>query len=66
MAEFFFKPPTLTAGSSAPLKPKEAHSTSLERSKPRFLTQYMFKGITALLMYFISIQSTLISIVLIQ
>ena len=58
----FFKPPTLMAGSSAVLWPKKTHSTSLERSKPPLLTQTLFKSLAALLMYFISFQSTLISI----
>ena len=62
----FFKPPTLMAGSSAAICPTETHSTSLERSKPPLLTQALSKSLEALLMYFISIQSTLISIVFIS
>ena len=58
----FFKPPTLMAGSSAVLWPTKTHSTSLERSKPPLLTQTLSKSVEALLMYFISAQSTLISI----
>ena len=58
----FFKPPTLMAGSSAVLWPKKTHSTSLERSKPPLLTQTLSKSLAALLVYFISVQSTLISI----
>ena len=54
------------AGSSAALWPTETHSTSLERSKPPLLTQALFKSLEALLMYFISVQSTLISIVFIS
>ena len=61
----FFWPPTLMAGSSAALWPTETHSTSLERSKPPLLTQALSKSLEALLMYFISIQSDLISIVFI-
>ena len=38
------------------------HSTFLERSKPPLLIQTLFKSLAALLMYFISVQSTLISI----
>ena len=60
----FFKPPTLMAGSSAVLWPTKTHSTSLERSKPPLLTQTLSKSLVALLVYFISVQSTLISIVL--
>ena len=41
-----------------------AHSTSLERSKSPLLTQSMFKSLAALLIHFISVQSDLISIVL--
>ena len=59
---FFFKPPTLIVGSSAALQPTETHSTSLERSKPFLLTQALFKSLAALLTYFISVQSDLISI----
>ena len=58
----FFKLPTLMAGSSAVLWPTKTHSTSLERSKPPLLTQTLFKSLAALLVYFISVQSTLISI----
>ena len=58
----FFTPPTLMAGSSAVLWPTKTHSTSLERSKPPLLTQILFKSLAALLVYFISVQSTLISI----
>ena len=58
----FFKPPTLMAGSSAVLWPTKTHSTSLERSKPLLLTQTLSQSLAALLVYFISIQSTLISI----
>ena len=61
-AEFFFKPPTLIAGSSVALQSKETHSTSLERSKPPLLTQSLSKSLAALLTYFISVQSDLISI----
>jgi len=64
-AEFFLSP-TLQARSSAALWPTEIHSTSLERSKPSLLTQYMFKSVAALLRYFISIQSELILIVFIN
>ena len=39
-------------------------STSLERSKPLLLTQSMSKSLAALLIHFISVQSDLISIVL--
>ena len=56
--------PTLTAGSYAVLWPTETHSTSLERSKPLLLTQSMSKSLAALLIHFISVQSDLISIVL--
>ena len=66
LGRIFFWPPTLMAGSSAALWPTETHSTSLERSKPPLLTQALFKSLEALLMYFISIQSTLISIVFIS
>ena len=58
----FFEPPTLMAGSSAVLWPTKTHSTSLERSKPPLLIQTLSKSLAALLMYFISFQSTLISI----
>ena len=63
-AEFFFKSPTLIVGSSVALQPKDTHSTSLERSKPPLLTQSLSKSLEALLMYFISVHITLISIVL--
>ena len=43
----------------------ETHSTFFERSKPPLLTQFLFKIQVALLMYFISIQSDLLSIVFI-
>ena len=66
LGRIFFWPPTLMAGSSAALWPTEIHSTSLERSKPLLLTQALSKSLEALLMYFISIQSTLISIVFIS
>ena len=62
LGRIFFWPPTLMAGSSAALWPTETHSTSLERSKPLLLTQALSKSLEALLMYFISVQSTLISI----
>ena len=62
LGRIFFKPPTLMAGSSAVLWPTKTHSTSLERSKPPLLTQTLSKSLAALLVYFISIQSTLISI----
>ena len=62
LGRIFFKPPTLMAGSSAVLWPTKTHSTSLERSKPPLLTQTLSKSLAALLMYFISVQSTLISI----
>ena len=65
-AEFYFWPPTLMAGCSAALWPTETHSTSFKRSKPPLLTQALSKSLEALLMYFISIQSTLISIVFIS
>ena len=58
--------PTLTAGRSAALWLTETHSTSLERSKPPLLTQSLSKSLAVLLMYFISIQSDLISIVFIK
>ena len=66
LGRIFFWPPTLMTGSSAALWPIETHSTSLKRSKPPFLTQALSKSLEALLMYFISIQSTLISIVFIS
>ena len=53
--------PTLTAHRFDALWPKEIHSTSLERSKPLLLTQSLFETLAALLTYFISIQSDLIS-----
>ena len=58
----FFWPPILTACRSTALWPTETHSTSLERSKPPLLTQTLSKSLAVLLMYFISVQSTLISI----
>ena len=64
-AEFFFKTLTLIAGSSVALQPTETHSTSLERSKPPLLTQALSKSLESLLMYFMSVQKTLITIVLI-
>ena len=63
LGRIFFKPPTLMAGSSAVLWSTKTHSTSLERSKPPLLTQTLFKSLAVLLMYFVSIQSDLISIV---
>ena len=65
MAEFPFKPPTLTARRSAAPGPTETHSTFFERSKSRLLTHFLFKTLAALLMYFISIESDLILIVFI-
>ena len=62
----FFWPPTLTAGRSAALWYTETHSTSLERSKPPLLIQSLSKILAALLWCFVTIQSTLISIVLIS
>ena len=59
-----FQPSTLTVGISAALWPTETHSTSLERSKPPVLTQFLFKHLAVLLMYFISVQIILISLVL--
>ena len=59
-----FWPPTLTARTSAALWPTETHSTSLKRSKPPVLTQFLFKHLAVLLMYFISVQIILISLVL--
>ena len=44
----------------------ETHSTSIERSKPLLLTQSLSKSLEALLMYFISVQISLISIGLIS
>ena len=38
------------------------HSASLERSRPHLLTQSLFKSLAALLRYFLSAQSTFISI----
>ena len=55
-------PPTLTARSSTALWPTETHSTSLERSKHLLLAQSLSKSLPALLTYFISVQSDLISI----
>ena len=63
---YFFLPPTLTACKTAALWPTETHSTSLERSKPLLLTKSVSKTLAALLMYFISVQSDLISIVFIK
>ena len=58
----FFKLPTLMAGSFAVLWPTKTHSTSLKRSKPPLLTQTLFMSLAALLVYFMFVQSTLISI----
>ena len=66
IGRIFFWPPTLTAHRSAALWPTETHSTSLKRSKPPLLTQTLSKSLTVLLMYLISIQSDLISIVFIK
>ena len=66
LGRILFWPSTLMAGSSAALWPTETQSTSIKRSKPPLLTQALFKSLEALLMYFISIQSTLISIVFIS
>ena len=66
LGRIFFWPPTLMAGSSAALWPTETHSTSFKRSKPPLLTQVLSKRLEALLRYFISIQSDLISIVFIN
>ena len=66
VVEFFFKPPTLLADSSAVLWLTETHSTSLQRSKPPQLIQSLSKILAALLWCFVTIQSTLISIVLIS
>ena len=66
LGRIFFKPPTLMAGSSVALWPTKNHSSSLERSKTPLLTQTLSKSLAALLVYFISIQSTLISIGLIS
>ena len=60
----FFWPSTLTARSSAVVWPTETHSTSLERSKPLLFTQYLSKS--PFNVYFISIQSDLISIVFVK
>ena len=49
LAEFFFKPPTLIAGTSVAPQPTETHSTTLERSKPLLLTQSLSKSLEALL-----------------
>ena len=54
--------PTLPTCNFAVLWPTKTHSTSLERSKPLLLIQTLSKSLAALLMYFISFQSTLISI----
>ena len=62
----FFWPPTLTARKTAALWLTETHSTSLERFKPSLLTQALSKSLEALLMYSISVQNTLISIVFIS
>ena len=62
IGRIFFLPPTLTACKTAALWPTETHSTSLERSKSPLLTQSMFKSLAALLTYFFSVQSDLISI----
>ena len=62
LGRIFFKPPTLMAGSSAVLWSTKTHSTSLERSKVPLLTQTLSKSLAALLVYLISVQSTLISI----
>ena len=66
IGRIFFRPPTLTACSSATLWPTETHSTSLKRPKPLLLTQTQSKSIEALLTYFIPIQSDLISLVLLS
>ena len=60
LAEFFL-PPTLTTCSSASLWLTETHSTSFEWYKPVLLNQTLFKSLAALLKYFVSIQSDLIS-----
>ena len=57
----FYKPPTLMAGRSAAIWPTATHSTSLERSKPPLLTQSLSKSLKALLLHFIPVQNTLIS-----
>ena len=62
LGRIFCLPPTLTACSSGALWPTETQSTSLESSKPRLLTQSLSKSLAALLMYLISVTSTLISI----
>ena len=59
IGRIFFWPPTLTACKTAALWPTEAHSTSLERSKPPLLTQSMSKNLAALLIHFISVQIVL-------
>ena len=66
IGRIFCWPLTLTAHRFAALWPTETHSTSLERSKPPLLTQSLSKSLAVLLMYFISIQSDLISIVFIK
>ena len=66
IGRIFFRPPTLIAGSSDALWPTETHSTSLERSKPPLLTQFLSESLAALLLCFIFIQSELISIVFIK
>ena len=62
IGRIFLWPPTLTACRSAAFWPTETHSTPLERSKPPLLTQFLFKTLAALLLYFISVQNDLISI----
>ena len=58
----FFFTSLFDTRSSAALWHTVTHSTSLERSKPPLLTQFLSKSLAALLVYFISVQSTLISI----
>ena len=55
-------PSFLTACNFVASWPTDTHSTSLERSKPSLLTQSLFKSLKALLMYFIFVESNLISI----
>ena len=43
IGRIFCCPPTLKACSSGALWPTDTHSTSLERSKPLLLTEYLFK-----------------------
>ena len=62
MAEFFFKPQTLTACNFDASWPTETHSTSLERSQPPQQTQVKFRGIEGLLIQVMVCQSDLISI----